>query len=77
MSSYSLIGHGIFLHKCKGDAAMNNNLITVINPTQAGRYMKHGCLPVKVTWENDKMIFYFDKKASYPLFIKWIKYELD
>ena len=55
----------------------DKELTTVVNMKQAGRYIKHGCNPVKVTYENDKMVFYFKKKESYPLFVKWVNYELD
>lgn len=55
----------------------DKELTTVVNMKQAGRYIKHGCTPVKVTYENDNMVFYFKKKESYPLFVKWVNYELD
>lgn len=52
-------------------------LIAIINPKQALMYMKHGCECEKVTCENGKMVFYFDRLKSYPLFTKWCKYELN
>ena len=53
-----------------------NNLIAVINPKQALMHMKHGCKCECVRYENGKMVFYFDRVESYPLFTKWCRYEL-
>lgn len=49
--------------------------IQIINPKQAGLYMKHG-LECKCYWNIDKIVYEFNKKESKPLFDLWCKREL-
>ena len=54
---------------------MNQEKIKIINPKQAGLYMKHG-LECKCYWNIDKIVYEFNKKETKPLFDLWCKREL-
>jgi len=47
------------------------------NPTQAGRYMKHGAVLLDCFWSKDGLIFVFDKEATAQIHDKWCRYELE
>lgn len=54
----------------------NKEIIAIVNPKQATMYMKNGCKCLKCQWENDKVVYYFNRKETYPLYVKWMTREL-
>lgn len=52
-----------------------SSTVKIINPLQAKLYMKHG-LECKCYYDNDKIIYEFDKELSRPLFTLWLNREL-
>lgn len=51
--------------------------VQIMNPTQAGLYIKHNVnlFDIKIN-EDNKMVFLFDYKASKPFYEKWLRHEL-
>ncbi|MGY0372497.1 hypothetical protein [Clostridium sp. JNZ J1-5] len=60
---------GSFIH-------MENGTIRIVNPIQAGAYVKNGLEPIKIYWNKDKWVWEFNRQASKPLFKKWCRREL-
>lgn len=54
---------------------MKEEVVKIINPKQAMLYMKHG-LKCNCYYDNDKIIYEFNKEKSRPLFTLWLKREL-
>lgn len=50
--------------------------IKIINPKQAMLYMKHG-LKCECYYDNDKIIYVFNKEETKMLFDLWCKRELN
>jgi len=50
---------------------MENETVKIINPKQAGLYIKNGLQPLKIYYDN-RLVFEFDKDASNPLYTKWL-----
>ena len=53
----------------------NREVVKIINPKQAMLYMKHG-LKCNCYYDNEKIIYEFDKELSRPLFILSLNREL-
>lgn len=49
-----------------------NEVVKIINPLQAKLYMKNG-LDCKCYYDNNKIIYEFNKEKSRPLFTLWLK----
>lgn len=53
-----------------------NDTVKIVNTKQAGMYIKHGLQPINLYWNDNKLVFEFDKQATKPLFDLWCKHEL-
>ena len=53
----------------------DKEVVKIINPKQAMLYMKHG-LKCNCYYDNEKIIYEFDKELSRPLFTLWLNREL-
>ena len=58
---------------------MNKELVHIINPVQAGLYIKHGVKPIDMYWDDEskKLIFMFSKKETKELFALWCDHKLN
>lgn len=54
---------------------MSNEKIIIINQKQAMLYLKHG-LECRCFYNNNKIVYEFDKKETKMLFDLWCKREL-
>ena len=53
---------------------MKNETVRIINPVQAGFYMKCGLEPLEIYFTN-KWVWRFDKDKSNPLYTRWLNGE--
>lgn len=53
---------------------VNRDYVDVVYKAQVAFYMKNGIKTIDVyLGRNDTIVFRFDKKESYPLYIQWMK----
>ncbi|MBC5995483.1 hypothetical protein H8923_01805 [Romboutsia hominis] len=53
------------------------NTVRILNPKQAGLYIKHGVKPIDIIY-TDALVFIFEKnKKTVELHRKWLNRELD
>lgn len=50
-------------------------IVKILNPKQAGLYIKHGVRPIDLIY-TDVLVFLFDKKDTEKLYQMWLKHEL-
>lgn len=50
-------------------------IVKIINPKQAGLYIKHGIKPIDMVY-TDVLVFIFDKEETNKLYQLWLKHEL-
>lgn len=56
---------------------MNENIIKIVNPTQACAYLKNGLKPLRLeVGYNNKIVFVYNKEDTTELFHRWIHKEL-
>lgn len=52
------------------------NTISIYNPVQAAKFIKHGSIIIDIKLDNDKICFIFDRFEIQPLMDKWRRFEL-
>ena len=54
-----------------------NKSVRIVDPNQWKAYLRAGLKPYDVYYSNGVVVMVFDRKESYPLYKKYIDYELD
>ena len=50
-------------------------IVKIINPKQAGLYIKHGIKPIDMVY-TDVLVFIFDKEETNKLYQLWLRHKL-
>ena len=51
-------------------------MVNIVNPKQAGLYVKHKAKLYDLYWSSDALVFVFSRNETRELYDKWCKREL-